>query len=161
MHKLHVFCAPIFALSNELASGSSLPKWSPWCRLGIYLGPSNEHAQNVCLVLNPNTGLVSPQYHCWFDDFFESVRFQSPKLTVPTTLQSLSKLTRDNTSTPWEPQEDVEVKSSNASGADDTQGEADLFMPTSNHFEKDDCDQAPPHSTQETTVEDELIACQT
>ena len=29
LRKLHVFGAPVFALSNELASGSSLPKWSP------------------------------------------------------------------------------------------------------------------------------------
>ena len=148
LRKLHVFGATVFALSNELASGSSLPKWSPRCRLGIHLGPSNEHARDVCLVLNPNTGLVSPQYHCRFDDFFESVRFQSPELTVPTTWRSLSKLTWDNTSTPWEPQEDVEAKSFNASGSDDTQGEADLFMPANNHFEQDECDQAPPHCTQ-------------
>jgi hypothetical protein len=161
LRNLHVFGVPVFALSNELASGSSLPKWSPRCRLGIHLGPSNEHAQNVCLVLNPNTQLVSPQYHCWVDDLFESMKFQSPKLTVPTTWKSLSKLTWDNTSTPWEPQEDLEAKSSNASGADDTQGEADLFMPTSNHFEQNEHDQAPPHSTQEATVEDEPIARQT
>jgi hypothetical protein len=29
LRNLHVFGAPVFALSNELASGSSLPKWSP------------------------------------------------------------------------------------------------------------------------------------
>ena len=46
----------------------------------------------------------------------------------------------------------------NASGADDTQEEADLFMPTSNHFEQDERDQAPTHSTQEATVDDEPIA---
>ena len=40
LRKLHVFGAPVFTLSNELASGSSLPKWSPRCRLGIHLGPS-------------------------------------------------------------------------------------------------------------------------
>ena len=34
-------------------------------------------------------------------------------------------------------------------------------MPTSNHFEQDEFDQAPPRSTQEATVEDEPIARQT
>ena len=68
LHELHVFGAPVFALSNKLALGSSLPKWSLRCQLGIHLGPSNEHALNFCLVLNPNTGLVSPQYHCRFCD---------------------------------------------------------------------------------------------
>ena len=117
--------------------------------------------KNVYLVLNPNTVLLSQQYHCWFDDFFESVRFQSPELNVPTTWQSLSKLTCDNTSTPWEPQEDVEAKYSNASGAADTQGEADPFTPDSNHFEQDKGNQAPPCTIQDATVEDEPIARRT
>ena len=158
MRKLHVFGAPVFALSNELELGSSLPKWSPRCRLGIHLGPSNEHARNVFLVLNPNTGLVSPKYHCRFDDFFESAKFQSPELTIPTTWQSLSKLTQGSTSSSWEPHENTEANSSNASGANDTQGEAHLSIPTSDHLEQKECSQAPPHSTQEVTVEDEPIA---
>ena len=110
LQKLHVFGAPMFALSNKLASGGSLPKWSPQCQLGIHLGPSNEHAKNVCLVLNPSTGLMSPQYHCRFNDFFESVRFQNPKLTVPTIWKSLSKLTQGSTSNSWEPQEGTAAK---------------------------------------------------
>ena len=36
--------------------------------MGIYLGRYPAHAGNVALVLNPNTGLVSPQYHVVFDD---------------------------------------------------------------------------------------------
>ncbi len=127
---------------------------------GVHLGPSNEHARNVCLVLNPNTGLVSPQYHCRFDDLFESVRFQSPKLTVPTTWQSLLKLT-NNASASWKPHENTEANSFNSSGADDTQEEAHFSIPTSNHFEQEECYQAPPHSTQEVRVEDEPIARRT
>jgi hypothetical protein len=30
------------------------------------------HARNVHLVLNLVTGCVSPQYHCHFDNFFET-----------------------------------------------------------------------------------------
>jgi len=161
LRNLHVFGAPVFALSNELASGSSLPKWSPRCRLGIHLGPSNEHAQNVCLVLNLNTGLVSPKYHCRFDDFFESVKFQSPKLTVPTTWKSLSKLTQGNTSTSWDLQENTEANPSSVQDTDDTQGESHLSIQTSNHFEQEECNQDPPHCNQETTVENEPISCQT
>ena len=67
MKHLHTFGCPVFALQNELASGSSLPKWSPRARLGINLGPSPHHARNVYLVLNPHTGCVSPQFHCRFD----------------------------------------------------------------------------------------------
>ena len=32
------------------------------------------HARNVALVLNPTTGLVSPQYHVQFDDLYETTR---------------------------------------------------------------------------------------
>jgi hypothetical protein len=31
--------------------------------------------RNVNLVLNLNTGLVSPQFHCRYDDFFETTRY--------------------------------------------------------------------------------------
>jgi Reverse transcriptase (RNA-dependent DNA polymerase) len=42
--------------------------------VGIYLGKSPRHARNVGLVLNPATGMVSPQYHLRYDDTFETIR---------------------------------------------------------------------------------------
>jgi hypothetical protein len=36
------------------------------------LGYSSKHALNVSLILNLQTGLVSPQYHCQYDDLFET-----------------------------------------------------------------------------------------
>jgi hypothetical protein len=71
----HAFGCPVFALQNDLAAGNKIPKWSPRARLGLNLGPSPSHARNVYLVLNLQTGLVSPQFHCRFDDFFETTRF--------------------------------------------------------------------------------------
>jgi hypothetical protein len=38
------------------------------------LGTSPRHASSVTLVLSLETGLVSPQYHVQYDDFFETVR---------------------------------------------------------------------------------------
>ena len=70
----HSFGCPVFALQNDLAAGNKIPKWSPRARLGVNLGPSPNHARNVNLVLNLQTGLCSPQFHCRFDDFFETVR---------------------------------------------------------------------------------------
>jgi hypothetical protein len=63
MKDQHTFACPDFALQNSLAAGNSIPRWSPRARLGLNLGPSSFHAQNVYLVLNLMTGLVSPQYH--------------------------------------------------------------------------------------------------
>ena len=70
----HPFGCPIYVLEDNLATGKTIPKWMPRARLGIYLGFSPNHARNVALVLNPNTGLVSPQYHVKFDDLFETTR---------------------------------------------------------------------------------------
>jgi hypothetical protein len=70
----HTFGCPVYALHNRLQAGGREPKWNPRARLGINLGPSPRHASSVSLVLNLQTGLVSPQYHLQFDDFFETVR---------------------------------------------------------------------------------------
>ena len=51
---------------------SGLPKWEPRSRAGIYLYHSPFHAGSVALVLNPETGHVSPQLHVVFDDGFST-----------------------------------------------------------------------------------------
>jgi hypothetical protein len=81
MKHVHTFLCPVFALQNALASGRLLPRWSPCARLGLNLGPSPTHARNVYLVLNLMTRCVSPQYHCLFDDFFETTRHSGPDVS--------------------------------------------------------------------------------
>ena len=41
--------------------------------MGFFVGHSPDHASDVALVLNPRTGLVSPQYHVVFDDTFSTI----------------------------------------------------------------------------------------
>jgi hypothetical protein len=57
---LHTFGCPVYALDSRLAAGNSIPHWHPRARVGLYLGPSPRHARTVGLVLNLQTGLVSP-----------------------------------------------------------------------------------------------------
>ena len=90
MRTLHTFGCPVFALRNELAGGNSLPKWAPCARLGLNLGPSMTHARNVSLVLNLATGLVSPQFHCNFDDFFETTTLGQTDITIASIWQRLA-----------------------------------------------------------------------
>ena len=52
-----------------------IPKWEPRSRLGIYLGNSCVHAGSVAMVLKPNTGYVSPQYHIFYDENFTTVPY--------------------------------------------------------------------------------------
>ena len=42
--------------------------------MGIYLGQSPQHGQNVALVLDRQTGLVSPQFHVVYDHVFDTVK---------------------------------------------------------------------------------------
>jgi hypothetical protein len=90
----HAFGCPVFAVQNKLAAGNTFPKWSPRARLGLNLGPSPMHARNMYLVLNLSTGLVSPQYHCCFDDFFETIKYGGTDVTVSSTWQQLAGLDR-------------------------------------------------------------------
>lgn len=69
----HTFGCPVYALNNDLASGKSIQRWLPRSRLGLYIGPSPNHARSVSLVLNLSTGLVSPQFHVHHDDLFETI----------------------------------------------------------------------------------------
>ncbi len=92
MKHVHTFACPVFAVQNALAAGNAVLKWSPRARLGLNLGPSPMHARNVYLVLNLSTGLVSPQYHCCFDDFFETTKYGGPDVSVSSTWQQLAQL---------------------------------------------------------------------
>jgi hypothetical protein len=47
-------------------------KWTDRTRVGISLGHSSRHAHNMSLILNLKMGLISPQYHCSYDDLFET-----------------------------------------------------------------------------------------
>lgn len=73
MRHFHLFGCPVYVLNSKMASGNKLPKWDDRTWVAIYLGKSPNHARSVSLVLSLSTGMVSPQYHCRFDDLFETV----------------------------------------------------------------------------------------
>ena len=96
MRFLHTFGCPVFALHSALASSNSIPRWDARARLGLNLGPSPTHARNVHLVLSLTTGLVSPQFHCRFDDFFETCKYGVPDAGLSSTWQRLAGFSRGN-----------------------------------------------------------------
>ena len=69
----HTFGCPVYTLNTNLQSGKYIPKWDPRYMLGLYLGNSPRHARSVSLVLNIQTGRVSPQFHVQHDEFFETI----------------------------------------------------------------------------------------
>ena len=68
------FGCPVYVLDNSLQQNGIFHKWNQRSRVGIYLGKSPQHAKNVSLVLNRNTGLVSPQFHVEHDNNFDSMK---------------------------------------------------------------------------------------
>ena len=70
----HTFGCPVYILESRLKTNPKVfPKWEPRSSLGIYVGHLPAHAGSVALVLNPKTGLVSPQYHVVYYYQFSSV----------------------------------------------------------------------------------------
>jgi hypothetical protein len=74
LHHHHHFGVPVYMLDNKAQAGFKLNKWVAKARIGIYLGKSPRHSRSIALVLNPQTGHVSPQFHVKFDDVFETVK---------------------------------------------------------------------------------------
>ena len=68
------FSCPVYVLDESLQTGKPFNKWKQHARVGIYLGQSPIDNQNVALVLNRNTGHVSPQFHVKFDSSFHSIQ---------------------------------------------------------------------------------------
>ncbi len=88
-------------LDSPLQSGiGGAPKWEPQSCLGIYVGHSPSHVGLVALVLNPQTGHVSPQYHVVFDDRLMTVPFMEKNKVPPNWAQlvknSTEKITKEH-----------------------------------------------------------------
>ena len=75
LRHFHTFGCFVYILDARLQSvvGGGPPKWDPRACIEIYLGHSPSHSGSVALVMNPKTGIVSPQFHLLFDDNFETV----------------------------------------------------------------------------------------
>jgi Reverse transcriptase (RNA-dependent DNA polymerase) len=65
----------VYVLDAQLqTAGGQIGKWTERSRVGLYLGTSPRHSKRVALVVNLQTGHVSPQFHITFDDNFETIR---------------------------------------------------------------------------------------
>ena len=73
LHRTRVFGCPVYVLDPKLQDAKKLPKWQKRSWQGIFLGFSPDHNSTVALVLNPETGSITPQYHVIFDEKFSTV----------------------------------------------------------------------------------------
>jgi hypothetical protein len=73
LRDIHVWGCPVYVLDPDLQAGKKLPRWQPRSRRGVFVGFSSLHSSDVPLVLNLQTGSITPQYHVVFDDYFSTV----------------------------------------------------------------------------------------
>lgn len=74
LRNCHTWGCPCYILDSQLQTNPiGVTKWEPSEQLGIYVGRSSHHAGNVALVLNPNTGFISLQFHIVFHDEFLTI----------------------------------------------------------------------------------------
>ena len=78
----HPFGCPVYVLQAPLQTRNHFPKWGERSRIGIFLCHSPHHASSVPLVLSTQTGLVSPQFHCVFDDDFDTVKKEQADMSI-------------------------------------------------------------------------------
>ena len=75
----HPFACPAYVLENKLQDEKQLyNKWKSRSKVGIYIGHSPLHARNIALILNLETGMVSPQFHVSYDKTFETIKQNVP-----------------------------------------------------------------------------------
>ena len=79
---MHTFGSPVCTLDARLQQGKRVEKWTNRSRIGVCLGSSPRHSRKVALALSLKTGHVSPQFHCQFDDLFETRRPSSGNPSV-------------------------------------------------------------------------------
>ena len=73
LHDLYVFGCPAYVLNKTIADGKKIPRWTPRSQRQVYLGTSAKHASTVPLVLNPESGAITAQFHCVMDNWFATV----------------------------------------------------------------------------------------
>ena len=91
------FGCPVYVLQAPLQTGAPFPKRNEQSQVGIFLCHSPHHAASVPLILSTQTGLVSPQFHCVFDDRFETVKNEPNDTSLWQRKAHFTKLAHDKT----------------------------------------------------------------
>lgn len=72
-HDIHVWGCPTYVLDKTISDGKKIPRWKPQSQRMINMGHSPKHASTVPILLNTNTGTITPQFHVVFDDWFSTI----------------------------------------------------------------------------------------
>jgi hypothetical protein len=98
--RAHVFGCLVYVLDSALQDGHKIPKWSPRACLSLFHGFSDLHSSQVTLVLNVQTGKISPQYHVILTSSLKlSTLYQQPKVMTSNGRKSFAW--KENASWMW------------------------------------------------------------
>ena len=78
----HPFGCLVYVLQALLQTQSPFQEWGERSRIGIFLCHSPHHASSMPLVLSTQTGLVSPQFHCVYDDDIDTVKKEQADTSI-------------------------------------------------------------------------------
>jgi hypothetical protein len=76
MTVMAVWGCPVYVLDKTLGNGKKISKWKLQSKQDIQMGKSPKHFSTVPLVLNPETGAITVQFHV----IFMSLRVTNQKL---------------------------------------------------------------------------------
>ncbi len=81
----HLFGCLAYILVQDLQIDTDIHhKWKSCLQVGMYLGCLPQHTRDISLVLNLDTGLVSPQFHIKLDSNFHTLREKGAQLPPST-----------------------------------------------------------------------------
>ena len=73
LRRARPFGCPAYVLDPKLQDGNKIPKWDTRARRGMFVGFSTQHSSLVPLIMNLQTGKITPQFHVVFDEKFHTV----------------------------------------------------------------------------------------
>jgi hypothetical protein len=91
---MHPLLCPVYVLDRRMQEGKSTPKCTKRTTQKVYVGHLHHFSKSVPMVWDPNTKLVSPQFHVMFDDNFNTVQAPDPSITQSYTMDRLFRTNR-------------------------------------------------------------------
>jgi hypothetical protein len=91
---MHPLFYPVYILARRMQEGTSPPKWTKRSTQKVYVGHLHHYSKSVPIVWDPNTKLVSPQFHVMFDDNFDTIQAPDPNITQADNMDRLFKTNR-------------------------------------------------------------------
>jgi hypothetical protein len=86
--------SPVYVLDRRMQEGTYPPKRTKSTTQKVYVGHLHHYLKLVPMAWDPNTKLVSPQFHVMFDDNFDTVQAPDPNVKITNTINRVFKINK-------------------------------------------------------------------